>query len=79
MTIKRPMFPSRADNVVAFPSEAKQHRFASRTYTRREGNMHTFKFRSYSAILEADEDDLIRDVGCDMHKARSNSGRSSSA
>ncbi len=43
---------------------------ARRPYTRRERNMHTFVFRSYSAILEADEADLIRDVGLDLHKAQ---------
>jgi hypothetical protein len=32
--------------------------------------MHTFVFRSYALIVEADEADLIRDVRFDPHKAQ---------
>ena len=39
-------------------------------YTRRKGSMHTFAFRSRSAILEADEAELIRDICCDPDKAQ---------
>ncbi|WP_426608967.1 hypothetical protein [Bradyrhizobium sp. McL0616] len=33
--------------------------------------MHTFSFRSYDLILASPEADLVRDVRCDVDKARS--------
>ncbi|MCP3370786.1 hypothetical protein [Bradyrhizobium cajani] len=32
-------------------------------------SMHTYVFRSYDLILASSEADLVRDVGCDLHKA----------
>lgn len=32
-------------------------------------SMHTYVFRSYDLILTSPEADLVRDVGCDVHKA----------
>lgn len=32
--------------------------------------MHTFCFRSYDLIVESDDADLVRDVSCDVDKAR---------
>jgi hypothetical protein len=37
--------------------------------------MHTFLFGSYDLILASEEEDLIRDVGYDMHKARTKLAR----
>ncbi|MBR1086449.1 hypothetical protein JQ621_03065 [Bradyrhizobium manausense] len=33
-------------------------------------SMHTFVFRSYELIITSPEADLVRDVRCDVHKAR---------
>jgi hypothetical protein len=70
-------------NIIEFPGRGRRKRqrpavattkvegeFRSRPYTRRDGNMHTFAFRSLTAIMEADDTDLIRDICCDPHKAQ---------
>jgi hypothetical protein len=41
----------------------------SRVRKQGKGSMHTYMFRSYDLIVEADEADLARDVKCDLHKA----------
>jgi len=89
MTIERPMFPPRADNVVAFlPAQtirrhqdadddhprrrySKRYRYSKRPLFTKSGlNMREAAFRGYEAIEEASADDLVRDVGMDLHKAQ---------
>jgi hypothetical protein len=69
MTIERPVFPPRADNVVALFGSKPKRRQARSGYTRRRVNIRTLCFRSYDLIVESDEAELLRDVRLDTHKA----------
>lgn len=61
-------------SIIEFPLHTKRQSRDRGPYKgyrrRRELSMHTAAFRSYNAILESDEADLVRDVGLDMDKAR---------
>jgi hypothetical protein len=61
------------NNIFTFPttsSMARPRRAEYRARVRnRTKNMHTFLFRSTAALLEADEEELVRDVSLDLDKA----------
>jgi hypothetical protein len=57
------------ENVIDFPNASRRSRdpFSSR----RGPNMQRLVFRSYNAIVESDDADLVRDVRCDLDRAQS--------
>jgi hypothetical protein len=61
------------NNVVKFPGaqqDTRQLKTSRGDDRERAPNMHTVLFRSYDLIVEADEADLVRDVGFDIEKAK---------
>jgi hypothetical protein len=61
------LFPKRSRTSVSISEPDEEEEAPAR---RCNGpSMHTFLFRSLSAILEADDADLVRDVCLDLHKA----------
>ncbi len=67
--------PRRLVDIVQEPDREEEQDPADVRPRRVGGNMHTYIFRSYDLIAEADEADLIRDVSCDIHKARVKLGK----
>jgi len=60
-------------NIVTFPHVVPRAKVRAEARSRTgdgQRNMHTYLFRSREALLEADEAELIRDVCCDIDKAR---------
>ena len=73
-----------SDNVLAFPGDKTSDRAVRHTMHDEEGdrsssgrpyrkrwekNMHALLFRSRQSVLEADEEELLEDVRCDLDKA----------
>jgi hypothetical protein len=57
-------------SVIEFPNASNRRPALGRARAPNRKNMHTFVFRSYRLIVEAEEADLIRDLCFDVDKAQ---------